>query len=1347
MPCHFLSRVLPLFLVFLTRFVSGQTTESTSTPSSSIYDRHNLVAWCIVPFDEKKRGPEERAAMLQKLGFKFFAYDYRAEHIPQWEEEMAALKRHGVELTGWWFPGAMNDEAKKILDLLKRHNAGRCDLWITGSGQPTTTPEEQSARVTAEANRIEPIARAAADQNLRVGLYNHGNWFGEPENQIEIIDALKSRGLKNVGIIYNLHHGHGHLARLPSLLQKMMPYLYCVNLNGMDVAGDAKGRKILPLGVGTEDVQVLKVVRDSGYKGPIGILNHTNADAEGRLEDNLKGLDWLVKQLDGAPAGPAPRYTTWREKTGGTEPEPTLKSPVGVAAPEPYGKALSGAMLVKGSDEYRKFPISIECRAKLSDKNGFNILLACDPKKSATHWELYSYRGTGNFSVYLPGRGGEFVSSVNICDDRWHDLVAVLEENQVQLFVDNKLVLEKPTQPHKGESQPGDLAFCRLVEGGFSCKGLLDDVRISRGVIKPRKVKMPLNRMDVTLGLWDFNDLSDRPDNANAAVVESPAPVAFEPERAPLQPTSWPGWDAAVNRDRIFDYYAKQAQQFKKVKPTPELIASYPGLDGGSLGHWGNQNEETWRDGRWNERDHGGLLTTAIKVKGLTIAKAVCLRFGDDGRMAAVFDPETLSFPIITKGEFLEMSSTRHGFMNGVSLAGQIIKLEAGVRPTEKFRYQGFYRHGSRVIFAYELNGVAILDTISGAGSKFKREKDKRETHPDRELIKGGPAQWPKRIELKGNVGRGKPFALDTIPIPFENPYGTLFFISGHDFFSDGTAAVATMTGEIWLVRGLDDKLDHVRWKRYATGLYQPLGVKIVNDHLYVLGRDQITQLHDLNGDDEADFYECVTNEQITSPGGHDFITGLDCDAEGRFYFASANQGVCRVKPGQPVEVLATGFRNPNGLGLAEDGTITTSVQEGDWTPASAICLVKLGAHFGAGGPRKGEKPAPPLIYLPRGEDNSSGGQCFVKGDTWSALKGDGNFLHFSPGAGAAFLVMRQKVGDQWQGAAVRIMGGFESGAQTGRFHPRDGQLYVTGMQGWGSYTPKDGCFQRVRYTPSSVPVPTSFEARENGILLRFSEPLDKAAASDVSQHFVQCWNYPYSPAYGSPEFSVKHPKSVGHDVLAIKSAHVLADSRSLFLEVPQLTPASMIHVQATTGPEQYQDFFITAHALASEFTNFPGYQHIAKAAPAPAAQTMLTMPPPAKPNPWVNSHGKTGRVVKLEAALGLQFAQRELHMKAGEAITLEFKNPDVVPHNWVLARPGTLDTLGGQVNLLIADPQALSRHYIPDSKDVLYYTDMTNPGASFTIHITAPSEKGSYPYLCTFPGHWQAMNGVLKVE
>ena len=129
-------------------------------------------------------------------------------------------------------------------------------------------------------------------------------------------------------------------------------------------------------------------------------------------------------------------------------------------------------------------------------------------------------------------------------------------------------------------------------------------------------------------------------------------------------------------------------------------------------------------------------------------------------------------------------------------------------------------------------------------------------------LEKGGPAQWPDSWSTVGSVGKEKgPYVVDTITPPFDNPEKVLFRFGGHDFFSNGDIAVCTIDGDVWRVSGIDDKLRKIEWKRYAAGLFQPLGLRIVDNKVYVLGRDQITRLHDYNGDNEADYYECFNNQ------------------------------------------------------------------------------------------------------------------------------------------------------------------------------------------------------------------------------------------------------------------------------------------------------------------------------------------------------------------------------------------------------------------------------------------------------------------------------------------------------
>lgn len=258
----------------------------------SLFARSNLVAWCIVPFDAKKRGPEERAEMMQRLGFQKFAYDWRAEHIPTFDAEIDACRKRNIEIIAWWFPGSLDNDAQTILAALKRKNL-KTQLWVTGGGESTRGEEEQRKRVEAEAARLRPIVEAADAIGCQVALYNHGGWFGEPENQIAIIRALDK---KNVGIVYNFHHGHDHLKRFPELLERMKPYLLALNINGMVPDGDRIGKKILAVGAGDQELEMLKALQQSGWRGPVGIIDHRpETDSEETLRENLAGLDRLRK--------------------------------------------------------------------------------------------------------------------------------------------------------------------------------------------------------------------------------------------------------------------------------------------------------------------------------------------------------------------------------------------------------------------------------------------------------------------------------------------------------------------------------------------------------------------------------------------------------------------------------------------------------------------------------------------------------------------------------------------------------------------------------------------------------------------------------------------------------------------------------------------------------------------------------------------------------------------------------------------------------------------------------------------------------------------------------------------
>ncbi|NLX53911.1 MAG: hypothetical protein GXY58_02220 [Planctomycetaceae bacterium] len=291
-------RLWTCYLTSLTCVVAalGSAGWAADPPTDSIFAKSNLAAWCIVPFDASRRGPEERAAMLQKLGLTKLAYDWRDEHVPTFEDEILALQKHGIEFFAYWCPLGDSPANRSMFKLIAQYQL-HPQIWTIA---PANAADSQEQQVELNARAVLPLVQEAQRLGCCVALYNHGGWAGEPENMIAMVQWLrKHANTDEVGIVYNFHHGHEHLARFPAAFQKMLPYLTCVNLNGMTAGGE----KILPLGQGQEDQRLLQMIRDSGYRGPVGILDHRpEIDSEQALEQNLSGLKLLLPAIGEAEA-------------------------------------------------------------------------------------------------------------------------------------------------------------------------------------------------------------------------------------------------------------------------------------------------------------------------------------------------------------------------------------------------------------------------------------------------------------------------------------------------------------------------------------------------------------------------------------------------------------------------------------------------------------------------------------------------------------------------------------------------------------------------------------------------------------------------------------------------------------------------------------------------------------------------------------------------------------------------------------------------------------------------------------------------------------------------------------
>lgn len=959
--------------------------------AADLFAPTNLVAWCVVPFDTKKRGPEERAEMLQRLGFTRFAYDWRAEHIPSFDAEVVALQKRHIELTAWWFPAALNDDAKAVLACLERHHLSP-QLWVSMFPPPETDPAKLELALADAVKTLGPICDAAQKLGSQVALYNHNGWFGEPANLVTLVKRLRVAGHANVGIIYNLHHAHPHIADFPEMLRLMQPYLLAFNLNGMVRDGDKVGKMVLPIGGGDEELAMIRTLRDSGWNGPVGILGHTEEDAEVKLGKDLAGLKRVVAQLD-------------------AEPKPAAGSP------------------------------------KISGSN---------PETQAEKDWL---------------------------DNRW-------QQTDVGPFLASSL---------------------RLPDGSVIAKALTIKVgEHDEGAVVYDTATCSL-RAAWTGGFLEFSPrrfgLIDMPKPAGSVFLTFPASHSKDTAQMHFAGLS-------LAKEGVLLRYVVNGVS---ITEKPELLT--------------------------------------VAGRHVLVRHFSYLRPGNDSVPVRLVDGATQIEPVN-----LDLIKTK---AMSFQLAGQA--------------FQVFAVGNSEFLIGSESRSLSILPHAGHVSVAFVRAEDASAATLDafmriREANQKGVAtrkemastHWP---ELTTHGQRGADtdiLAVDTLTMPYDNPWHALLFAAGVDFGPDGAAYVCTIHGDVWRVTGINASLGELKWKRYATGLFQPLGLRVREGKVLVLGRDRITRLHDENGDGEADFYENFTDSIATSTSGHDYVTCLEADAAGNLYYTDPKGVHMVTSDGRTNITIATGWRNPNGLGVSPAGLVTVAPQQGEWTPSSQISEVRRGRYYGYPGPHvTPEQPLgyePPLCWIPHGVDNSSGSQVWLPRDAWGPL--GGHMLHLRWGNCGLMLVLRDTVEEASQGAVVTLPAKFLSGPNRATFNPRDGALYVAGSTGWQTSAVKDGALQRVRWTGRAAHLPVAWHAHTNGITLTFTQPLKYGTAEDVGSYAVKRWNYRYAQQYGSKDWSVESPEKEGRDDVPVKSAKLLPDGRSVFLELGDLTPVMQMEVK-----------------------------------------------------------------------------------------------------------------------------------------------------------------------------------------
>ena len=463
------------------------------------------------------------------------------------------------------------------------------------------------------------------------------------------------------------------------------------------------------------------------------------------------------------------------------------------------------------------------------------------------------------------------------------------------------------------------------------------------------------------------------------------------------------------------------------------------------------------------------------------------------------------------------------------------------------------------------------------------------------------------------------PYVLDEIAFPADNPWKRNVRLAGIDFFKDGRAALCTFDGDVWLVDGLDAGLKSVKWKRFASGLNEPMSLQIVDDEIYVFGRTCVWRLHDTDNDRIADFYENFSNIVGQTAETREFANDMRKIPGGGFYVAKPGQlattrghhngTICKISAdGRSFEVIASGFRQPF-IGIdSKTGVLTASDQQGNWVPSTPIHLIEKGNHYGFLPPMEDKHPkpiTPPMVWVPHFVNQSGASQITNHDKRWGPLAGQ--LLHFGFNRPELFRIYRD--GDQ--GAIASLMNDFGTGPLKSAVNPADGQLYVSGFKIWGTVAKEICGFYRIRYTgKGQMETPTGVRSSKEGVLLSFDFEVDPVIAAFLPNYKLDRWNYKRASGYGSGHY--KLDGSPGQENLAVSSVYLSEDKKSVFLGVPDMKPCETLRLtyrrpQATELPE-VATVYLTIHENKSLDLSKLGFGDIKVDLTPPAAAGVVEM-------------------------------------------------------------------------------------------------------------------------------------------
>lgn len=468
--------------------------------------------------------------------------------------------------------------------------------------------------------------------------------------------------------------------------------------------------------------------------------------------------------------------------------------------------------------------------------------------------------------------------------------------------------------------------------------------------------------------------------------------------------------------------------------------------------------------------------------------------------------------------------------------------------------------------------------------------------------------RWPQRVHTAvKQTATNDAFRIEHIALPTDNPWRRNVRLADIAFFSDGRAAAVTFDGDIWIIEGLEGDLKDVTWRRFTSGLHEPLSLAIRNDEIFVYDRNGIWRILDRNDDGEADRHELFCNDFAQTAETREFASSMKLCPDGSFVIGKPGQSgstvgrdagkVLRISPsGKTVTTLGHGFRQPF-LGVnPQTGLVTVSDQQGNYVPTTP--LYTLGAGDEDHGfravflPKETEIPtlAQPLVWIPHSINASAAGQVWLQ-ENMGPLSHTLLLLGYyrseifnvlwnnSPNATAAVVSFTRDLRFAPLNASI---------------HPKDNSLFVTGFQIWGATAPEISGLARITYTGAPSSIPQEIQAMREGVLLRFATPI--AANSIKPENFsAERWNYQRSREYGSPHFKLDGSK--GQETLFASSAYLSKDRRAVFIGVPDMRAVMTLRVGWSLHGENQlpleQNAYLTPRQLESFIPGKHGFAPI----------------------------------------------------------------------------------------------------------------------------------------------------------